>query len=199
MPFNKPNNIPLTSTENLTTLHALLGTFHNLLIDDCPRFRTIKNPLTKQHQSIRKPSTTADTGIFSHFLHTSQHTLHTLGENIGTETLFGTNPHLARMSPLTSGVLFLSYLTRNSPRSMCYIRSLTETQSTLVTVACQTSNKTSTATTNPFYTIRSCRQDLATVEWKLNALWVEIISKNRLSTKRPSRQKIITLPRPTSD
>jgi len=29
-----------------------------------------------------------------------------------------------------------------------------------VTVACQTSNKTSTATTNPFYTRRPCRQDL---------------------------------------
>ena len=58
-----------TSTKNLTTLHALLATFHNLLIDDCPRFRTTKNPLTKQHQSIRKPSTTADTTTFSHFLH----------------------------------------------------------------------------------------------------------------------------------
>ena len=104
-----------TSTKNLTTPHALLATFHNLLTDDCPRFRTIKNPLTKQHPSIRKPSTTADTTTFSHFLHTSRPTLHTLEEGIGRETLFGTTPHLARMSPLTSGVLFLSYLTRNSP------------------------------------------------------------------------------------
>ena len=53
--------------------------------------------------------------INRHFLHTSRPTLHTLEEGIGRETLFGTTPHLARMSPLTSGVLFLSYLTRNSP------------------------------------------------------------------------------------
>ena len=153
-----------TSVKNLTTLQVLLATFHNLLIDDCPRFRAIKNPLTKQHQSIRKPSTTADTSTFPHFLHTSQHKLHTLEENIERETLFDTTPHLAKMSPLTSGVPFLSYLTRNSPRSMFCKRSSTETQSRLVTVACQTSNKTLTATTNPFYKIKSCRQDLATVE-----------------------------------
>ena len=35
----------------------------------------------------------------------------------------------------------------------------------------------STATTNPFYITSSCRQDLETVEWKLNALWVELVSK----------------------
>lgn len=46
--------------------------------------------------------------------------------------------------------------------------------------ACQTSNKPSTATTNPFYTRKSCRQDLAIVEWKQNALWVETASRNRL-------------------
>ena len=38
----------------------------------------------------------------------------------------------------------------NSPRSMCCIRFLTEAQSRSVTVVCQTSNKTSTTTTNPF-------------------------------------------------
>ena len=79
---------------------------------------TIKNPSTKkQHQSIRKPSTTADTSTFSHFLHKSQPKLQTLGEKIERETSFGTTPHLARMYPLTSGVRFLSYLTRNSPRN----------------------------------------------------------------------------------
>ena len=157
--------VPLYINKNLATLHALLAAFHNLLIDDCPRIRTIKNLLTKQHQSTRKSSTTADTSTFSQFLHTSQPgKLHALEENIERETSFGTTHHLARMSPLTSGVPVLSYFTRNSPRGMCSIRSLTETQSRLVTVACQTSDKTSTATTNPFYTIRSCRQDLATVE-----------------------------------
>ena len=67
------------------------------------------------------------------------------------------------MYELTWDIPFLSYLTRNSPRSICYIRSLTETQSRSVTVACQTSNKTSTATTNPVYPLRSCRQDVATI------------------------------------
>ena len=103
------------------------------------------------------------------------------------------NPPLARRSPLTSGVPSLSYLTRNLPRSRCYIRSLTGTPSRSATVACQTTNKTSTATANPFYTRRSCRRDLAIV------YRVETASRNRLFTKRLSRQKIITLPRPTWD
>ena len=67
------------------------------------------------------------------------------------------------MYELTWDIPFLSYLMRNSPRSICYIRSLTETQSRSVTVACQTSNKASTATTNPVYPLRSCRQDVATI------------------------------------
>ena len=72
------------------------------------------------------------------------------------------------MYELTWDIPFLSYLTRNSPRSICYIRSLTETQSRSVTVACQTSNLKqniieSTATTNPVYPLRSCRQDVATI------------------------------------
>ena len=79
---------------------ALLASFKNSHIDrqswlmgfllcpsivDCPRFRTIKNPSTKQNQSIRKPLKTADTSTFSHFLHTSQSKLQTQGEKIGRE------------------------------------------------------------------------------------------------------------------
>ena len=171
-------------TKDLTTLHALLATFTT--VRDFSR--TIKNPSTK---SSRKPSTTEDRSTFSHFLHIFQFKLQTLGEKIGSETSFGTT---------AIGRTFLKlYLTRNSPRSIFYIILLTETQSRSVTVACQTSNKTSTATTNPFSTITSCRQGLATVEWKLSALWLEIVAKNRLFAKRPSRQMIITLPKPTWD
>ena len=165
-----------TSTKSLTANHALLATFHNLLIEDCPRFHTIKNSSTKQHQAIGKPSRTADTNTFSHFLHISQPKLQTLGEKIGRETSFVYKPSFSTMYPRTWGVPFLSHLTQNSPESMCYIRSVTETQSRLVTAACQTSNKTSMATANPFYTIRSSHQDLATVEQKLSALWAEIVS-----------------------
>ena len=69
-----------TPTKTLTTYHALLANFHNLQINDCPRFHTIKNPSTKQHQSTKKPSTTADINTFSNFLDTSQPKLQTLGE-----------------------------------------------------------------------------------------------------------------------
>ena len=105
-------------------------------------------------------------------------------KNRKRDTSFGTTPHLARMSPLTSGVPSLSYLTQNSPRSMCYIRSLTETPSRSATVACQTSNKRSTATTNPFYTRKLCRQDLAIVEWKLPQ-GIGCLSSDRLDRRSP--------------
>ena len=190
MPFNMTNLTisHSTSTKSLTANHALLATFHDLLQDDSPRFHTIKNSSTKQHQAIGKPSTTADPSTFSHFLHITQPKLQTLGEKIGRETSIAYKPSFSKMYPRTSGVPFWSHLMRNSPRSMCCIRSVTERQSRLVTAACQTSNKTSMATTNPFYTIRSSPQDLATVEQKLSALWAEIVSKNRLLTRRPSRQ-----------
>ena len=116
-----------TPTKTITTYHALLATFHNLQINDCPRFHTIKNPSTKQHQSTKKPSTTADINT-SNFLNTSQPKLQTLEEKIGRGKsfgTFGTAPHLARMYPLIWGVPSLSCLRRNSPRSMCYTRSLT--------------------------------------------------------------------------
>ena len=45
----------LMSTRNLITRRALSATFHNLLIDDCLRFRMTKNLLIKQRQSTRKP------------------------------------------------------------------------------------------------------------------------------------------------
>ena len=153
-----------TPTKTLTTYHALLATFHNLQINDCPRFHTIQNPSTKQHQSTKKPSTTADINTFSNFLDTSQPKLQTLGEkNRKREIIWYIwySPHLARMYPLIWGVPSLSCLRRNSPRSMCYTRSLTETASRSVTVARQTSNRTSTATTNSglhnkFMPSRSC-------------------------------------------
>ena len=89
------------------------------------------------------------------------------------------------MYPLTSGVPFLSYLTRNSPRSICYIRSLTETQARLVTVACQTSIKTSTATTNPVYPLRSCRQDVATIESKESVVYRTTVSTEDHNPPQP--------------
>ena len=138
-----------TSNKNLTTLHALSATFDNQLIDDCPRFHTIKSPLKKQHHSIRKPLTTAVTSTSSHFLQTSLPKLQTPREKIGREMSFGTTLHLARTSTLTSGIPSFSYLAWNSPRSICYIRSLRETPSRSAIAACQTSNKTSMASTNP--------------------------------------------------
>ena len=130
-----------------------------------------------------------------HFLQTSQPKVQTLREKIGRETSFGTTPYLARTSPLTSGVPSLIYLTRKHVLHKIFNRNTVK-----ISYSCMPNlNKTSTATTSPFYTKRSCRQDLAIVEWKQNALWVETASRNRLSqfTKRPSPQKIITLPRPT--
>ena len=121
-PFNKPNNISLHINKRSNHPPRIISNIH-----DCRRFRTIKNPSTK---SSRKPSTTADRSTFSHFLHIFQFKLQTLGEKIGRETSFGTTP---------IGRTFLKlYLTRNSPRSMCDIRFLTETLSRSVTVACQT-------------------------------------------------------------
>ena len=65
MPFNKSNNIPLYINNKSNHPPRIISNIpRSILIDDCPRFRTIKNPLTKQHQSIRKPSTTADTTTF---------------------------------------------------------------------------------------------------------------------------------------
>ena len=77
----------LASFENfhINRQYWLMGFLLCRLIDDCPRFRTIKNPSTKQNQSIRKPLKTADTSTFSHFLHTTQSKLQTQGEKIGRE------------------------------------------------------------------------------------------------------------------
>ena len=193
-PFNKSNKIPLNINKKSNHPPPIISN-----IPQSTNRRLSEIVSTKQHHSIWKPSTTAVTCTSSHFLQTSQPKLQTLRAKIGRETSFGTTPHLASTFLLTSGVLSLDYLTRNPPRSMCYVRSLTETPLRSAIVACQTSNKTSTATTNPSYTRRSCRQHLAIIEWKQNALWVETASKNPLFTKRPSRQKIITLPRPTCD
>jgi len=98
-----------TST-NLTPLHALLATFHKILIDDCPRFRTIKNPSTKQHQSIRKPLTTTDTSTFSHFLHTSQPKIQTLGEKNQKTDITWYNPSLSKNVSTNIGHTFLKLL-----------------------------------------------------------------------------------------
>ena len=104
MPKSQDRNVvwvgPCATGELYYIVPALLASFKNShinrqswlmgfllcpLIDDCPRFRTIKNPSTKQNQSIRKPLKTADTSTFSHFLHTSQSKLQTQGEKIGRE------------------------------------------------------------------------------------------------------------------
>ena len=74
----------------------LMGFLLCKCIADCPRFRTIENPSTKQHQSVRKPLTTADTSTFSHSHHISQPKLQTLWEKIGRESSFGSTSHLDR-------------------------------------------------------------------------------------------------------
>ena len=158
MPFNKPNNIPLYI--NKKSNHP------PRIISNIPQ--SINRRLSEISYDKAAPfyQKALDNSGYKHLL--------TFSSSIPTKTsiskrrnrkrdIIWYNPHLARTSPLTSGIPSLSYLTRNSPRSMCCIRSLTETPSRSATVACQTSNKTSTATTNQFYT-RSCRQDLAIVE-----------------------------------
>ena len=163
MPFNKPNNIPLYVDKKSNHPPRIISNIPHSIIRRLSVISYDKESFDKAAPFYQK-ALDAVTSTSLHFLETSQHKLQTLRAKIGRETSFGTTPHLARTFPLTSGVPSLSYLTRNSPRSMCYIRSLTETPSRSATVACPTSNKTSTATTNPFYTRRSCRQDLAIVE-----------------------------------
>ena len=84
-----------------------------ILCSTCSLVNSASSSLRKQHHSIRKPSTTAVTSTSSHFLQASPSKLQTLREEIGRGSSFGTTPHLARTSPLTSGIPSLSCLTRN--------------------------------------------------------------------------------------
>ena len=164
MPFNKPNNIPLYINKKSNHPPRIISNIPQSINRRLSGISYDKESFDKAAPFYQKALDNSGPSTSSHFLQASPPKLQTLREEIGRGTSFGTTPHLAKKSPLTSGVPSLSYLTRNSPRSMCCIRSLTETPSRSATVACQTSNKTSTATTNQFYTRRSCRQDLAIVE-----------------------------------
>ena len=185
MPFNKPHNIPLYINKKSNHPPRIISNILQSINRRLSEISYDKESFDKAAPFYQKASTKAVISTSSHFLQTSQPKLQTLRAKIGRETSFCTTPHLARTSPLTSGVPSLSYLTRNSPRSMCYIRSLTETPSRSATFACQTSSKTSTATTNPFYTRRSCRQDLAIVECPMsgNCLKESVVYQATVTTE----------------
>ena len=152
-------------------------------IVDCPRFRMIKNPSTKQNQSIRKPLKTADTSTFSHFLHTSQSKLQTQGEKIGREECNRGNVW-ANM-----GHTFLKLLDAKFTEEHL-LHKIFNRNTVKISYSCMPNLKQNIDGHNK--SSLPMHWDRAVKMLHLYIDRVEIISKNRLFTKRPSGQIIIT-------
>ena len=143
---------------------------------DCLRLRMSKNLSIKHRQSTRKPSTTAETHITLPFHPNPPPQPACSGKRNRKREIIWYNPPY-------SNEPFSRSLTKNSPRSMRYIRSLTVTQLRSATAACPTGNRTWTDIINPFCRKRSCHLKHVTAEdHQLSALWMVIVSRNRLST-----------------
>ena len=160
-----------TSTKNQTIHFALSITFRNPSTNGCPKSRSMNVRLTKRHLSIRKPWMTADT-ITASYSHRTHYSLRPPPERTAAGKSSGTTHPLARTWLQTLDERSLRSWTKSSRKVTCSTKFSTAARSRSSTVACLTSNRRLTVTTNPPY--RKCQHHQlrkhATAEDQLTAL-----------------------------
>ena len=113
MPFNKPN-IPLYIKQKSNHTPRIISNIRQSINRRLSEISYDKESFEKAAPFYQKA---LDNSSYKHLLTFSSNIptkLQTPRQKIGRETSFGTTLHLARTSPLTSGIPSLSYLTRNS-------------------------------------------------------------------------------------